>query len=250
MGDLGYDFTGCHVVVTGGVRGSGLRIARGFREFGATVTVTGRQYLTSYYDDDLSAFDYCQLDLTDPDSIIEVALRLGQVDVLVNSAAPGSAAPARLSTAEHEFVVQAAGLGLIGPRQFAARLRYRLAHSSIPGGGSVINAPDTRAWFELTHPHTAEAELRRITEHWGTAWARSGVRVNTVTVPPAPAISVPTQSRGLRVQIDGQAGPLLTRVAPQATATTNGTALCDVVLFLASRGAAGLTGQVLTVRGR
>jgi len=251
MGDLGYDFTGCHVVVTGGVRGTGLAIARGFLEFGATLTITGRQYLTSYYDDDLSAFGYCQLDLTDPDSICEVAARLGHVDILVNAAAPGSAAPARLSDAEHEFVVQATGLGLIGPRQFATRLRYRLAQSPIIGGGSVINAPETRDWFELTHPETADVEFRRVTEHWGSAWARSGVRVNAITTP-APSIAVPTQSRGLRVQIEAHAGPLLTRVAAPAAAvaTADPEAVTDVVLFLASRGAAALTGQVLTVRGR
>ena len=55
MGELGYDYSGCHIVVAGGTRGAGLAIARGFRDFGATVTITGRQYLTSYYDADLRA---------------------------------------------------------------------------------------------------------------------------------------------------------------------------------------------------
>ncbi len=240
MGELGYDYSGCHVVVTGGTRGAGLAIARGFRDFGATVTVTGRQYLTSYYDADLARFRYAQLDLTDPDSIVSVAEGLGPVDVLVNAAVPG--VNSNIAASDREFIVQATNLGLIGPIQLATRLRFRLAQSRIVGGGSLINTPATRQWFELTHPDSAASQMARVTQTLGNSWVRHGVRVNSIAAP----IVVPSPARGLSVQIDSHSGPLLTRVSAPSARTQPG--VTDLVLFLASRGAAALTGQTLSVR--
>ncbi|MGL5825045.1 MAG: SDR family NAD(P)-dependent oxidoreductase [Nocardioides sp.] len=240
MGELGYDYSGCHVVVTGGTEGAGLRIAQGFRDFGAAVTVTGRHYLTSYYDADLGHFGYVQLDLTDPDSIVRVAEGLGRVDVLVNSAGWEISNNQEL---DREFIVQATRLGLIGPVQLATRLRFRIAESNIRGGGSVIYAPGTQEWFSVTHHESASAELTKLTKQLGKSWARHRVRVNAIAAP----ARVPVQSRGVRVQIDAHSGPLLTRVNPPSTQVEP--EVTDLVLFLASRGASALTGQTLVVGG-
>ncbi len=239
MGDLGYDYSGCHVVVTGGTRGPGLEIARRFHRFGATVTVTGRQYLTSFYDADLTTFGYVQLELTNPDSIIDAAQRIGPVDVLVGAAAPP---PPQGTPDEQEFVVQATRLGLVGPLQLATRLRSRLGQSQIPGGGSVVHAPGTIGWFELTHPGSASEEFERVTAHLGRTWSRHGVRVNAIVAP----FSVPAQDRGMRVQIAPHSAPLVTRLEAPRARTQSG--LADVTVFLASRGAASLSGQTLTIR--
>jgi 3-oxoacyl-[acyl-carrier protein] reductase len=238
MGEVGFDYSGCHIVVTGGTQGTGLKLARGFRDFGASVTVTGRQYLTSYYDADLARFAYAQLDLNDPDSIASVAESLGPVDVLINAAGSGVASS---GDSDREFIVQATRLGLVGPIQLTTRLRYRLAESRIPGGGSVVHAPGTQQWFAMSHAESAQAELAKITRQLGTAWTRHGVRVNAITAP----IVVPTQTRGLQVQIAAHSGPLLTRASSATRAQPD---ITDLALFLASRGAAALTGQTLTVR--
>lgn len=238
MGDLGFDYSGCKVVVTGGTQGAGLTIARGFRDSGASVTVTGRQYLTSYYDADLAHFHYVQLDLSDPDSIVSVAESLGPVDVLVNAAGSGVAS---IRESDREFVAQATQLGLIGPVQLATRLRFRLAESGIPGGGSVVFAPVTQQWFSLAYPETSHAEWAKTTRQLASAWTRHGVRVNAIA---APAL-VPAQSRGLQVQIAAHSGPLLTRSSASPVRTQPD--VTDLVLFLASRGASTLSGQTLTV---
>ncbi|MGL5811520.1 MAG: SDR family NAD(P)-dependent oxidoreductase [Nocardioides sp.] len=243
MGDLGYDYSGCHVVVTGGTRGSGLRVAHAFREFGATVTVTGRQYLTSYYDADLEPFRYVQLELSDPDSIVSVAESLGRVDVLVNSASAGLRPT--VEDADREFIIQAVRLGLLGPLQLATRLRFRLAQSRISGGGSVVNAPNTRDWFKLSHRDGAATEFTRHTEQMGANWGSHGVRVNAILAA-APVPVTPPQQR-LAVQIEAHSGPLMTRVTAPPT-TSAEPHIANLALFLASRGAASLTGQTLTVR--
>ncbi|MFZ2502463.1 MAG: SDR family NAD(P)-dependent oxidoreductase, partial [Nocardioides sp.] len=147
MGELGYDYSGCRILVVGGTRGAGWSTAQAFREFGADVVVTGTHYLTTFYEADLAGLTYRQLDLTDPDQIQDFADRLGPIDVLVNAA--GSRLPYGAAGPEQEFIVQAARLGLAGPLFLANKLRGRLASSPAGGGGAVINLPGTRAWWEL-----------------------------------------------------------------------------------------------------
>lgn len=233
-----YDFSGRHVLVTGGTRGLGLLVSRSFADAGAEVTVVGTASLTAYYDSDLDGLSYEQADLTDGDSIADLAARLGHVDVLVNVASPRL--PVDLDPAEREFIAQTVRLGLTGPVQLATRLRLRMATSSTRGGGSVVNLPPTKRWFELSHGSpAAEGELTRVTQRLGTSWARAGVRFNSLTAP----LDVPAQRPGFRVQIERNSGPLLTRTQSPRTATQR--ELIDVALFLASSGAAGLSGQTL-----
>ncbi len=240
MGVPSYDFSGRRVLVTGGTRGLGLQVAQAFAESGADVTVTGTASFVSYYDPEVARLGYHQLDLTDGDEIASLAARLGHVDVLVNAASP------RLSTAidaaEQEFLAQAARLALVGPFQLATRLRHRMAASDMRGGGAVVNLPATRGWFALAAGAAGpDAELERHTQRIGTTWARLGVRVNTVTAP----LAVPSPRSSVQVRIEHGSGPLLTRAVDARTATLR--QITDLTLFLASSGAAGVSGQTLPV---
>ncbi|MCB0906490.1 MAG: SDR family oxidoreductase [Nocardioidaceae bacterium] len=240
MGGPSYDFSGRHVLVTGGSRGLGYLLARTFSRHGARVTITGTQSLTSYYDADLTGFDYRQLDLTDGESIAELAERVGHLDVLVNNAAPRL--PFGVDAGEREFIAQAARIGLVGPLQLGTRLRLDLATSTLRGGGAVVNMPSIKRWFDLTHgSEVAELEVDRFTQRVGTAWARLGIRVNSVTAPEM----VPTQRSGLSVRIEQGSAPLMTRTQVPGAVTQR--EIVDVALFLASDGAAGLAGQTLLV---
>ncbi len=240
MGDPSYDFSGRRVLVTGGTRGLGLQVARAFAEADAAVTVTGTASFVSYYDPEVSRFDYRQLDLTDGDEIAALAAGLGHVDVLVNAAAP------RLSTVvddgEREFLAQAAHLGLVGPFQLATRLRHRMASSDMRGGGAVVNLPATRGWLAIGAGGPGpDVELERTTQRLGSSWGRTGVRVNTITAP----LTVPAPRSSAQVRIDPGHGPLLTRRVDSPTETQR--QILDLTLFLASTGAAGLSGQTLPV---
>lgn len=241
MGEVAYDFEGRHVLVTGGTRGLGLHIARGFARAGARVSITGTNRLTASYDGDLTGLGHHQLELTDHDSIARLAAAVGPVDVLVNAA--GARLPCPDDAVEREFVQQAVRLGLVGPLQLTSRLRHRLAASTLRNGGAVVNTHTVRQWLELAHgPAAAQAELLATTSRLGAEWARSGIRVNTV----AATVLVPRQTQ-IRVQIDKNSGPLLTRRRPVRSGTLQDVA--SVALFLASGGAAYVTGQTLTVNG-
>ncbi|KQY54539.1 MULTISPECIES: SDR family NAD(P)-dependent oxidoreductase [unclassified Nocardioides] len=236
-----YDFTGRRVLVVGGTRGLGNLVARNFSRYGASVTVTGTQSLTSAYDVNLDAFSYLRLDLTSHDSIVRVAEQVGDVDIVVNAAS--ARVPHSSDVHEQEFVSESVRLGLLGPSQLTHRLRHRLGESTMRGGGSVINTHYVRRWCEMAvGPANAHQEMLNSTARLAAAWAPNGVRVNGV----ASTVMVPRQSQ-LRVQIDRQSGPLLTRTRTQRTGTLQDVG--SAVLFLASTGAAFITGQTLMVNG-
>jgi 3-oxoacyl-[acyl-carrier protein] reductase len=238
MREPSYDFSGRRVLVTGGIRGMGLHVARAFADSGAQVTVTGNQYLRAYYDADLSRFGYDQLRLMDRDSITAVSSRVGPIDILVNHAPP--VLPTDADENERQFIGHAVQLGLLGPFAFTHRLRFRLGQSTMRGGGVVVNMPSAEQWLALAHGEHARHELTGRTRRLGSEWAGAGVRVNTVTA----HLVEPSQSR-LRVQIDRSSGPLLTRTRSAPTGTSRD--VCNAVLFLASNGAAAIRGQTFHI---
>jgi 3-oxoacyl-[acyl-carrier protein] reductase len=259
---FGYDYSGCHVVVTGGSRGVGLAIARAFAEFGADVTVTGTHFVAAYYSADLTGLSYRQLELSDPDQIRAFVQHTPQADVLVNAASarlPGSAVGS-----ERDFVLQATQLGLAGTLALATKLRGRLASSRIRGGGSVIELPAARRWHELYAPLTPAQHAADVRRH-AAAFAHHGVRYNAINAQPhlaqdggqqlsqTPLNLSPLSQQGPSAwgsgfggTVTALAGNSRTRAREQERLDTE---MAAVSLFLASSGAAGLTGQTLDVHG-
>lgn len=244
MIDVGFDFSGRHVVVTGGTRGLGLAMADAFRAAGADVSVTGTKILPSLYDADLSPYAYHQLQLSSADAIDSFVDRVRDVDVLVNAA--GARLPGALADHDREFLAHSARLGFVGPQRLTQQLRARLCASEVPSGGAVIHTSGTLAWYELTlDSGQAEVELRAQTAQAGRAWSRLGTRVNAVLSPVRP--QVPVQQRARDVSGIEHSGALLVRPRlHQVTAKD----VAPVALFLASAGAAGLSGQTLVADAR
>ncbi|WP_175422349.1 SDR family NAD(P)-dependent oxidoreductase [Nocardioides jishulii] len=243
--DVGFDFTGRHVLVTGGTRGLGLAVAQAFTEAGARVSVTGTKILPSLYDADLSRFDYHQLQLASNDAIESFAERIGAVDVLVNAA--GARLASTMDEHEREFLCHSARLGFVGPQRLTQQLRQRICSSTAPGGGAVVHTRSTLSWLELTQTTTdAENELRAQTAQAGRAWSRYGARVNTVLTPSR--VTVPSQQRLATPPVNDHAGAVLTR--PRAVPEVNVGEVATITMFLASTGAAALSGQTIhaTVR--
>ncbi|GAA5117917.1 SDR family oxidoreductase [Alloalcanivorax gelatiniphagus] len=235
-----YDFTGYQVLVVGGTRGEGHRIASSFAASGASVTVTGTMMLRSLYDTDLSAFDYESVNLARQESIDHLVGTVGHLDVLVLAAS--CHLPYGLPPDEQAFVAEATRSGLLGPTFLTTRLRLKLGQSPALGGGCVVNTGSVTSWLQLsTTPEAARRELVESTARAADNWAGLGVRVNSVL--PAPRTVLPRQYSPASTPSGGSraAGGTLVRT-PQPRV---GDAVADAALFLASSGAARITGQTL-----
>lgn len=244
MIDVGFDFRGRHVVVTGGTRGLGLAVARAFRAAGAQVSVTGTKILPSLYDADLEDFDYHQLQLSNSDAIDSFVDRIGRVDVLVNAA--GARLPGALDEHEREFLTHSARLGFVGPQRLTQQLRARLCASPVAGGGAVVHTTPSLAWLTLALPPVeAESELRAQTAQAGRAWSRLGARVNAVLSPSR--LQVPNQQRGAARVDEQRGGNVITRTRLESVTHEE---VATVALFLASAGSASLSGQTIVADAR
>ena len=247
MIDVGFDFTGRHVLVTGGTRGLGLAVATAFADAGARVSVTGTKILPSLYDADLARFDYHQLQLTSSDAIDSFVERIGGLDVLVNAA--GARLSSGMDEHEREFLCHSARLGFVGPQRLTQQLRSRLFASNAPSGGAVVHTSYSAHWLELTQtPADAENELRAQTAQAGRAWSRLGCRVNAVLSavrPTVPAQAGPfTGGEG----VAGGSGTVLVR--PRTAQSVSHEQVATIVQFMASAGASGMSGQTVRADAR
>ena len=239
-----HDFSGAHVLVTGGTSGIGAACAAQFLGAGAQVTITGTRGSAADYDHDLSGYRYLQMDCERPEQIDAVAAALPRLDVLVNNA--GFALPSiGLDEWEPEVFDRAVAMLLNGAFRMARRCVDHLAHSSIPGGGSVIGIASMSSYFGMgivPGYGAAKTGLVGLTRTMAVHWGPRGVRANAVAAGltrsrmtagtfATPAWTEPTLART----------PLGRLGEPEDIAAA--------VAFLASPAASWITGQTLAVDG-
>jgi 3-oxoacyl-[acyl-carrier protein] reductase len=236
------DFTGKRVLVIGGSSGIGNGIAHGFRQRGASVTVTGARpdygdYLEAE-DADFTGLDYCQLNLTDRDAADRLAADLGTIDVLVLSQGTVRYGRQEFTREGWDAVVD---INLNSVMDVARAFHAALAASK----GSIIIISSVAA-FKATLGTPAYAASKAgaasLTKTLGEAWARDGIRVNGIApgLVPTKLTSV-TTDKPERVEATLKAIPLRRLGTPEDMA--------GAALFLASPLSAYITGQTLVVDG-
>jgi NAD(P)-dependent dehydrogenase (short-subunit alcohol dehydrogenase family) len=239
--------SGSRVVVTGGTRGIGAGIARGFLRAGAQVLVCGRnepaeQAALPAADGRTAAF--ARADVRDPERVrglIAVATDLfGGVDVVISNA--GGSPPAQAATASPRFHARVIELNLIAPLHVAQSANEVM--QAQPGGGSIImigSVSGTRPSPGTAAYGAAKAGLHHLATSLAIEWAPK-VRVNTVV----PGFVATEASAGHYGDADGVTAvaatvPLLRMATPDDVA--------DACLFLASPRAAYVSGACLTLHG-
>ncbi len=244
---MSFDLTGKVAIVTGGGRGLGRAIARGFAQQGASVVVTGRTVATleataaELGPDAMAhagdvAVEADVLALRDA-----VMARFGRIDILVNNAGVNPIyKPIETTTLdEWQHIV---GINLTGTFLCA---KYIGGSMVAAGSGSVINISSVAGHVGLRRsvPYCATkggAEL--MTKALALDWAVKGVRVNCI----APGYFETDLTAGM---IANEA--LSTRLLGQTPMGRFGRDpdIVGAAIFLASDASAYVTGQSLAVDG-
>src|ERR1700759_216798 len=172
------------VLVTGGVRGVGLGVARAFHDAGATVVVCSRRVPDDLQGESHPGVHHVVCDVRDPDAVTamveEVTGTHGRLDVVVNNAGGSPyALAAEASPGFHEKVV---GLNLLSPLLVSQAANAVMQRQD--GGGAIVMvssisavrpSPGTAAYG------AAKAGVDSLVRSLAVEWAPK-VRVNALDV--------------------------------------------------------------------
>ena len=248
-----FDVTGKNVLVTGGSRGIGLMIARGFVEAGATVIISSRKAdICKEAETELSRFGTCiahAADLATDEGIDSLAERTAQIapslDVLVNNAGATWGAP--LGEFPGSGFDKVMGVNVKAVFLLTQKLLPQLrVAASIEDPARVINIGSIDGLrvssadnFSYAASKTAVHMLTRKT---AAALAAEHITVNAI----APGL-FPTKMMAHALDDDAARRRMTDKVPLHRTGTPED--IAGTTLFLSSRAGAYLTGAVIPVDG-
>ena len=238
-----FDYRGSRVLVTGGSNGIGYGIASAFAAAGAEVVITGTQAGAADYENDLSAFEYRQLEVRDRAALEDLGGSLERLDVLVNNA--GAALPGGQSEYEPEVFEDAVRINLFSAFHLGRVCHGKLAASALPGGASMLGIASLTSYFgqEMVPGYgAAKAGLVQLTKTLGIKWAPDNIRVNAVA-----AGMVDTRMTAALKDIPEINAPILARTPLKRWGAPKD--IAAAALFLASEQASFITGQTILADG-
>jgi NAD(P)-dependent dehydrogenase (short-subunit alcohol dehydrogenase family) len=232
------------VVVTGGTRGIGAGIARGFLRVGAQVLVCSRHEPASPPSADGRTAAFAQADVRDPEQAQQVIAKaadlFGGVDVVISNA--GGSPPVPAASASPRFHAKVIELNLIAPLHVAQAANQVMQDQ--PAGGSIImigSVSGTRPSPSTAAYGAAKAGLHHLVTSLAIEWGPK-VRLNTV----APGF-VETESASEHYGGADGVAAIAATVPLRRLADPDDVA--DTCLFLASPRAAYVSGALLTLHG-
>jgi len=242
-----FDLSGRVAVVTGGTRGLGLAMARGFAQAGAQIVVVSRKAQAC---DEVAAAlraegakavacachvgHWHELDAL----VEEVYGEFGRVDVLVNNAGV-SPLYDKLSDVSEDLFDKVVAVNLKGPFRLASLIGERMVAA---GGGSIINVSSTgavRPTRDIVPYAAAKAGVNAMTIGLAHAF---GPRVRVNAIMPGPFLT--TIARGWDMEVFAERA----RTFP-ARRAGEADEIVGAALYLASDASSYTTGTILTVDG-
>ncbi len=192
-----FDLTGKVAVVTGGTKGIGRSIAKGYAMAGADVVITGRRQegcdeAAAELNDELGGQMVwgfaCHMGEWDQiEALVDrVYDELGQVDVLVNNAGINPA-PVTVADCTEAYFDKVYAVNVKGPIRLAGLVAPRMGEA---GGGSIINVTTMGAYGGgpgVGIYTSSKAALHNATRAMAGEWAGLNVRVNSLV--PGPFMS-------------------------------------------------------------
>lgn len=231
-----FDFSNRKALVVGASRaGIGSAIAAAFKAASADVMITGVEPEPAPAD--RGVYTYRQFDVTDGQSIDQLANDLGELDILVNCASITS----RGEEMNPDFFSKVIEINLEGTFRVSAALLEHLKRSK----GKIINISSMYGSFgSPMNPAygASKAAVKQLTKSLAIAWAEHDIRVNCL----APGFIITEQSAKSRtnpahVEAVNLRTPMKRWGQPED--------LAGPTLFLASPASAYMTGTCLNVDG-
>jgi NAD(P)-dependent dehydrogenase (short-subunit alcohol dehydrogenase family) len=242
-----FDLTDRVAVVTGGTRGLGLAMARGFAQAGAQVVIVSRK--ADACDEVVAALRAegaratgcaCHIGQWDrvEELVEEVYRDFGAIDVLVNNAGI-SPLYDKLTDVSEELFDKVIAVNLKGPFRLAALVGERMVEGR---GGSIINVSSTgavRPTRDIVPYAAAKAGVNAMTVGLAHAF---GPRVRVNAIMPGPFLT--TISRAWDMDLFAERA----RTFPMRRAG-EADEIVGAALYLASDASSYTTGTILTVDG-
>ncbi|WP_242204234.1 gluconate 5-dehydrogenase [Aestuariivivens insulae] len=245
-----FDLTGKIALVTGGVHGLGMAMAKGLGNAGATLVInnntsdTLEKALEEYKAADLHAHGYV-FDVTDDkaveEAIAKIEAEVGPIDILVNNAGIIKRTPiVEMETKDFELVVK---VDLVGPFIVS---KY-VAKSMIKrGGGKIINICSMMSELgrdSVSAYAAAKGGLKMLTRSMATEWAKYNIQTNGI----GPGYFATSQTAPIRV--DGHPFNEFIINRTPAARWGNPEDLQGAAIFLSSKASDFVNGHVVYVDG-
>lgn len=242
--NVGFDYTGAKVLVTGGTSGIGAAIAASYHQAGAEVTISGTRASAEDYREAVGPYRYVQLDVTRAEQIPGVAEALPDLDILINSAGVALASLGQ-DEWDPDLFARAVEMHLTSVYRLSHAFLPQLKASRIAGGASTIGIASMSAYFgmEVVPGYgAAKGGLVQMMKTLGVSWAKYGIRANAI------AAGLVTSRQTAPITSNAEAdGKLLTRTPIKRFGCADD--IAAAVLFLTSGAASYVTGQTWNVDG-
>lgn len=246
-----FDLTGKTALVTGGVHGLGMAMAKGLGHAGAKIVINDRasretvdQAVAEYKSVGIDAYGYV-FDVTDEAAVIEniqkIEAEVGPIDILINNAGIIKRIPIiDMEVADFTAVVN---VDLISPFIVSKNVAKGMIQR---GGGKIINICSMMSELgrdSVSAYAAAKGGLKMLTKNMATEWAKFNIQTNGI----GPGYFATSQTAPIRV--DGH--PFNEFIISRTPAARWGDPddLQGAAIFLASKASDFVNGHILYVDG-
>ncbi|WP_281225708.1 gluconate 5-dehydrogenase [Flavobacterium aquiphilum] len=246
-----FDLTGKTALVTGGVHGLGMSMAKGLGHAGAKIVVNDRSSweavnnaVAEYKSVGIEAYGYI-FDVTDEAAVIEnikkIEAEVGPIDILINNAGIIKRTP--IIEMEVEDFAQVINVDLISPFIVSKTVAKGMIER---GGGKIINICSMMSELgrqDVSAYAAAKGGLKMLTKNMATEWAKFNIQTNGI----GPGYFATSQTAPIRV--DGH--PFNEFIISRTPANRWGDPedLQGAAIFLSSKASDFVNGHILYVDG-